>query len=114
MDRHRNPVYGMTPTMFVSQLIGALPPTWDELALHLKNLDPYQLCFEEIHERVRAFELNIRAREMGSAIRAQGGHKGTPKPKGEGKLCGYCGRGVHPKAKYNRKLRDDFVKHHLN
>lgn len=125
-DAQGRPLYALTPFMLLGHLLHALPPTWDEVARDLRALQPQDVNLDDIYRRLRAFELNNKARqEVGSASKVGGVHPGGNKPEGQnpaatgggankaaGQYCSYCSKGPHPAAKCYTRLRDEYVAQH--
>lgn len=119
LDAQGQHLYGITPFMLLGQLLHALPASWDEVARDLRALPPDEVNLDDIYRRLRAFEMNNKARqEMGTANRAGGVPNksgNTPPPGGKGgktpeQPCSYCKRGVHAVAKCFSKIRDEYLR----
>jgi len=66
-DGEGNPLYAITPFMLLGHLLHALPPTWVEVTRPLRELQPAAVDLDDIYRRLRAFEMNFKARsELGT------------------------------------------------
>lgn len=90
-------------------ILGAFPESWGDVAKDLSRLKHSQLDLDDIQRRLRAFEVNTKAR-LGAANKVGAG-KPSAKPRGGmGHLCTHCERGVHEGAICYSKLREDYMR----
>ena len=129
-DGEGNPLYAITPFMLLGHLLHALPPTWDEVARPLRELQPGAVNLDDIYRRLRAYEMNFKARsELGTANRvggarnrdSSGNNPGTQagaaapgggQPKPLSSPCCYCKKGPHATARCYQRLRDEHIAQH--
>jgi len=70
-NRYGTKIYEVTPAMLLSVIGNALPESWDDLRKDLFRIDAAEIDLEDIQRRLKAFELNCKAK-AGGAFRAQG------------------------------------------
>jgi len=106
----------------------ALPESWDDLRKDLFRIDAAEIDLEDIQRRLKAFELNCKAK-AGGAFRAQGAEprpapeepqepqanrtgpaQRAPSPRRpRGQLCPHCQRGIHPASQCFAAIRSEYL-----
>jgi len=61
-NRYGTKIYEVTPAMLLSVIGNALPESWDDLRKDLFRIDAAEIDLEDIQRRLKAFELNCKAK----------------------------------------------------